>query len=163
MKNIESEMLQEGVDFQITRNHPKFWQKKTKNFIIYPLCLGSMLKISKIINSIKDVAETLESENLAEKAIFQIEENIERIAEIIALAIMNKKISQNPIKKFYQNIKIRFLKNFLMDNLTSIEMQKIIVLIIEQLEVQHFLAVLVSLKGISLTSKETAKTEKETK
>lgn len=156
-------MLQEGVDFQITRNHPNFWQKKTKNFIIYPLCLGSMLKISKIINSIKDVAETLESENLAEKAIFQIEENIERIAEIIALAIMNKKISQNPIKKFYQNIKIRFLKNFLMDNLTSIEMQKIIVLIIEQLEVQHFLAVLVSLKGISLTSKETAKTEKETK
>jgi len=157
---MESEILERGVDFSISRNNKTFFGKKEKKFIVYPLCLGTMLKISELINSIENIKETIESENLVEIAIKQIENETEKIVKIIALAIWNKKISKNPIIRLYQNMRLKILENFLFKNLTSLEMNKLVTLIVQQLEVQHFLAVLVSLKGMSLTNdKETAETK----
>lgn len=163
MNKIETEILQEGVDFKIVRNKNYFFLNKEKEFIIYPLCLGTMLKISKIINSISDLKDTIESDNLAEIAIRQIEEQLPKVSRIIALSIFNRKLSRNPIIRFFQEIRLKFISNFMLNNLDAMEMQKLISLIIKQLEVQHFLAVLVSLKGMTITpEEETAKDPKET-
>ena len=135
-------ILQDGVDFEVTSD------KKSKKFRIFPVKLGTLFQMSKIIMTMKPV-DAKDTDDLFAIGIQNIIENKDKILEIIALAIFNQK-NPNKLKKWY-------LKRYLNDNLTTEELRNLINLVISQMDVTDFLASSVSIKRINLI--ETAKQE----
>lgn len=135
-------ILQDGVDFEVTSD------KKSKKFRIFPVKLGTLFQMSKIIMTMKPV-DAKDTDDLFAIGIQNIIENKDKILEIIALAIFNQK-NPNKFKKWY-------LKRYLNDNLTTEELRNLINLVISQMDVTDFLASSVSIKRINLI--ETAKQE----
>jgi len=167
-KTIASTILQEGVDFAVTPTKPTFLHKihllkPEKRFRIYPICLGSLLKISEIINSIESIdLKSKKEDTFLESAITQIVNSADKMAEIIALAIWNKPFSNNKLIGFFQRLKVKRLTRYFLANLINHEIVTILNLVINQMDINYFFACLVSMKGLNLTATEIKKGKKET-
>ena len=138
-------ILQDGVDFEVTSG------KKSRKFRIYPIKLGTLFQISKIILTMKPI-DAKDTDDLFAIGIQNIIENKDKILEIVALAIFNQKNS-NRFKKWE-------LKRYLNNNLTAEELRNLLNLVITQMDVTDFLASSVSIKRINLI--ETANQELST-
>lgn len=132
-------ILQDGVDFEVT-NH----RKKPRKFIIYPINLGTLFNISKIILTMKDI-ESLDGDDLFVIGVKNIADNKDKMLEITALAIMNRRIV-TPLGR----LKKWRLKRYLDNNLSAGELLKLVSLVIAQMDVQDFLASFVSVKRLNL-------------
>lgn len=133
-------ILQEGVDFEVTIKKENFLHrigllKKSRKFVMYPITLGSLLKIARCL---KDISYTRDV-NILEAAIDGIVQNKDLMVQIIAIAIKNAK--QDPPAS---------LVRFLDANLTSKEALQLLTLAIQQMDIQPFLAFMVSVKGMNL-------------
>lgn len=143
-------MLQNGVDFEITSG------RKTRKFIIYPINLGTLFNISNIIVTMGDIA--LPDGDVFSVGIKNIIDNKDKMIEIVALAILNKK--QSIWTRFRKRLLVRYINR----NMTAKELLKLIQLVIVQMDVTDFLASFVSIKRLNLVeakSKETLLTTGE--
>lgn len=142
-------ILQKGVDFSVTVAHRNILQRLhilpcEKKFVVYPLVLVTVLRISEIINQIdeKFLDVPKKDEEIRELSKQNILQNKDRLLEIIAYAIENT--GKKPSKRL-----IRFLDK----NLTSKECNGLIGVIKTLMGEDHFFASTISLKGMVLTKK----------
>ena len=150
-------ILEKGVDFTITVQNKSIFNKLhltpvKRKFIIYPIKMGSLLKISKILLDL-DTEELLgvmkddgngkgKDVNILDLGAKNIVENKDKLIMMIAYGIVNSE--KEPPKSL-----IRFLN----DNLTAKEGLKVLTLVIQQMDVSPFLASLASIKGMNLLAK----------
>ena len=143
-------ILEKGVDFEITTTNISIFHKLhlkpiKRKFVIYPIKMGTLLKISEILldldtEELTDVMKNGDKEiNLLDLGAKNIIENKDKLIMMIAYGITNseKEPSKNLIK-------------FLNENLTAREGLKLMTLVVQQMDVSPFLASLVSIKGMNL-------------
>lgn len=149
-QNAVNSILEKGVDFIITIQNKNIFHKfnlipSERKFIIYPIKMGTLLKISKIlldlntdelVGAMKNNDKEINFMDLGAKNII---ENKDKLIKMIAYGIVNSE--KEPSKKL-----IRFLN----ENLTTKEGLKLMTLVIQQMDVSPFLASLVSIKGMNL-------------
>ena len=153
-RNTIDSILEKGVDFTVKVQKQNILHKlhilpTEKQFVVYPLTMGTVLKISQILfdlntDELDEPFNNTEKEkdkqfNFLEAGVNQIIENKDKVIKIIAYGITNSK--KEPSKQ---------LINFLDNNLNAKEGLKLVTLIIQQMNVSPFLASLVSLKGMNL-------------
>ena len=149
-QNSIDSILEKGVDFTITvqnRNilHELNLLPSERKFIIYPIKMGTLLKISKILLDLdtEELVGAMKSEgkeiNLLDLGAKNIIENKDKLIKMIAYGIVNseKEPSGSLIK-------------FLNENLSAKEGFKLMTVIVQQMDVNPFLASLVSIKGMNL-------------
>ena len=146
-------ILEKGVDFTITVQNKSIFNKLhlapiKRTFVIYPIKMGSLLKISQILLDL-DTEELLgvmkderKDVNILDLGAKNIVENKDKLIKMIAYGIVNSE--KEPPKS---------LIKFLNENLTAKEGLKILTLVIQQMDVSPFLASLASLKGMNLLAK----------
>jgi hypothetical protein len=154
IRNTIDSVLEKGVDFTIKVQKQNILHKlhilpTERQFVIYPLNMGTVLKISKILFDLNtdELDEPLNNPdkdkdkqfNFLEAGVNQIIENKDKVIKIIAYGITNSKKEPS-----------RQLVNFLDNNLNAKEGLKLVTLIVQQMNVSPFLASLVSLKGMNL-------------
>ncbi|MBA7584903.1 hypothetical protein ES708_26869 [subsurface metagenome] len=143
-------ILGKGVDFKITVQKKNILHKlnltpSERKFVIFPIKMGTLLKISKILLDLDadELVGAMKSEgkeiNLLDLGAKNIIENKDKLIKMIAYGIVNseKEPSKNLIK-------------FLNENLTAKEGFKLMTVVIQQMDVNPFLASLVSIKGMNL-------------
>jgi len=164
MSEIVRTVLEDGVDFEVVVTNPSIWHRlkifpTTKTFVIFPVCLGALLKIAETINSIKSLNIELDKDkSVLEVALLSIIKNTETISKVIALAIWNRKFSDYKVKRYFQKLRLKRISRFIEANLNSAETLKIVNLLLTQMEIDQFLALMVSIKGlIILPENETEK------
>lgn len=147
-------ILEKGVDFTITIQTKGILNKlhlapTERKFIIYPIKMGALLKISKIMLGLdtEELIGVMKSEgegiNILDLGVKNIVENKDKLILMIAYGITN--CEKEPSKK---------LIKFLNDNLTTKEGLKLMNLVVQQMNVSPFLASLVSIKGMNLLASE---------
>ena len=143
-------ILEKGVDFTITIQNKNILNKlnlipSKRKFIIYPIKMGTLLKISKILLDLDtdELVGVMKNEgkeiNLLDLGAKNIIKNKDKMIEMIAYGIVNSE--KEPPKSL-----IRFLN----ENLTAKEGLKLMTVIVQQMDVNPFLASLVSIKGMNL-------------
>ena len=158
-------IMETGVDFEVTPCKPIFLQKwgfarAGKRFMIYPICMGSLLTIAKAVSDIEklDMAE-IDGETFFETAIAKILENTELIVRVLSLAVFNKDLSINRFVRFFQERKIKRLAAYFKRNLDSKELFQLINLVIQQMRIDEYLSMMVAMKGIVLMPETVTKKE----
>jgi hypothetical protein len=143
-------ILEKGVDFKITVHNKNILHKLNlipaeRKFVIFPIKMGTLLKISKILldldtDELVGVMKNEDKEiNLLDLGAKNIIENKDKMIKMIAYGIVNSE--KEPSKNL-----IRFLN----ENLTAKEGLKLMTVIVQQMDVNPFLASLVSIKGMNL-------------
>ena len=149
-QNAVNSILEKGVDFTITIQNKNIFHRlnlipSKRKFIIYPIKMGTLLKISKILLDLNtdELVGAMKNEgkevNILDLGAKNIIENKNELIKMIAYGIVNSE--KEPSKRL-----IRFLN----ENLTTKEGLKLMTLVIQQMDVSPFLASLVSLKGMNL-------------
>jgi len=139
--DIVRTMLEEGVDFTVEVAHPNLLHKlkickPAQDFVIYPIKLGTLMKIARLLTGIR-MDEN--NKNFLEAGIKAIAEHKDKMVAIIGLAIENR--NREPSRK---------LIKFLNDNLDASEALKLLTVVIKQMDIQDFLAFMVSIQGMNL-------------
>ena len=146
-------ILEKGVDFTITITHKNILHKLNlspteRKFVIYPIKMGALLKISKILLDLdtEELVGVMKNEgkevNILDLGAKNIVENKDKLIMMIAYGITN--CEKEPPKS---------LIKFLNENLTTKEGLKLMTLVVQQMDVSPFLASLVSIKGMNLLAK----------
>jgi len=147
-QRVVDALLQTGEPFIIkvaeqnwTILHKVFPKKRQRKFMLYPICFGALFKISKVIEEM-EILDLLEQEN--DQALFQvaldsIAKDHDKVVKIIAHAILNN--DKKPS---------RGLLRFLSLNLNTSGILKIMTGILKMMDIKHFLAFMVSIKGMNL-------------
>jgi len=149
-QNAIDSILEKGVDFTIKiqkKNilHEYHLIPSERKFVIYPIKMGTLLKISEILLDLNtdELVGAMKDENkeinLLDLGAKNIIENKDKLIKMIAYGIVNSE------KEPPQSL-IRFLN----ENLTAKEGLKLMTLIVQQMDVNPFLASLVSIKGMNL-------------
>jgi len=147
-------ILQKGVDFTITIQSKNLLNKLhlkplERKFVIYPIKMGTLLKISEILLDLNtdELTDAMKNEgkevNILDLGAKNIIENKDKLVKMIAYGITNSE--KEPPKS---------LIKFLNDNLTAKEGLRLMTLVIQQMDVSPFLASLASIKGMNLLQKE---------
>jgi len=143
-------ILEKGVDFTITIQNKNILHKLNlipaeRKFVIFPIKMGTLLKISKILLDLDtdELVGAMKNENkeinLLDLGAKNIIENKDKWIKMIAYGIINSE--KEPSKNL-----IRFLN----ENLTTKEGLKLMTVVVQQMDVNPFLASLVSIKGMNL-------------
>ena len=153
-------ILQQGVDFEVTVKTKSILNRlkilpESRKFIIYQNNLCTLFNISNVILTMTEI-ESLESDDLFGIGVKNVVENRSKILEIVALAIMNREIS-NP----YLWLRKWELKRYLNRNLDAQELLRLVSLVTAQMDVTDFLASSVSIRRLNMTG--TAKKGKKAK
>jgi len=140
INHISDALVEKGVDFEISVSHPNILHrmkilKTVRKFTIKPLHYGTIIRISGIIHNIDEVEKL---NNYVTEGIESIHKNANKIVEVIAFAITDTK-SEPSI----------FLKNFIKWNLTPIELQTLLNIIIKQMRIIEFLQSIILVKGLN--------------
>jgi len=154
-------ILEKGIDFTITVQNTNILHKlkllpTKRKFVIRPITMGTLLKISKILlgmdaseltNAMKGTDKGINFLDLGAK---NIVENKDKLIQMVAYGIVNQE--KEPPKR---------LIKFLNENLTAKEALKLLTAIIQQMNINPFLASLISMKGINLLETKEAATHGE--
>lgn len=143
-------ILEKGIDFTIKIQNKNIFHKlqltpSERKFVIYPIKMGTLLKISEILLDLNtdELVGAMKNEgkeiNLLDLGAKNIIENKDKLIKMIAYGIVNSE--KEPSKR---------LISFLNENLTTKEGLKLMTLIVQQMDVNPFLASLVSIKGMNL-------------
>jgi len=133
-------LLEEGTSFKVTIRKKKWYHKLKlrpveRNFVLYPIKLAPLHKVSELLMSIATV-EVLEGEDVLKTGIQSVVENQEIILKAVAYAIHNDKGKPSI-----------GLVPFLRNNLTAQELLQLLIIIVRQMDVVDFLS------GIALIQK----------
>ena len=152
-QNAIDSILEKGVDFTITIQNKTILNKLhlapiERKFVIYPIKMGALLKISKILLDLdtEELVGAMKNEgkevNILDLGAKNIIENKDKLIKMIAYGITN--CEKEPSKGL-----IKFLNN----NLTTKEGLRLMTLVVQQMDVSPFLASLASIKGMNLLAK----------
>lgn len=139
-------VLEEGVDFTVTCDRPSiidriryrtFRGAIRRTFVIYPIKLGTLLRISKLLLSMKTVSP--DKQGLGDFAASAITDNTGIMVEIAALAIVNDN------RKTPKSL-IRYLDR----NLSARELRTLIDIVMLQMDIVDFFGCMVSMKSLNL-------------
>lgn len=144
LKKSVDALLEKKVSFDIDILKPTDDQVKkkelTRSFSISPMTLGTMYRVSRELLSLEMPAT--DKNEIMTMSLSLIAEHSERMALIVALAVNNSR--QDPPEE---------LINFFIDNLTARELQKIIGIVIAQIDTVNFLTSIISARGLNILSK----------
>ncbi len=145
-KAIET-LLQEGIDFFVDVDRPGplrrlglpfgIWPKSFK-FVLYPIYLGTLQVISKIMVDM-EFADQVTQENFQEKGIETMAKHTDDLLNIVSIAIHNK--DGKPNKR---------IKKILKSHTTPTELLGLLTYVITQMDVSGFMKSIISVKGMSL-------------
>lgn len=116
-----------------------------RNLYISPLYLGTIDQIRMIYITIEQKIKRLHIDDVNE-----FEQNlqfIDKMAEIVAVALLNKASSLNEFDKEKHN-----LKKFLIDNMTVFELEQVITAIVQMMNVGGFTHAIGLMKNLDSTS-----------
>jgi len=141
-------ILQDGVDFDITVTNPGLLHRlkilpTARTFKVYPINLGTLFNITKIINSMDEIDQA-DDDDLFDVGIRNINANKDQMLEILSLGILNRKMT--PWAKARKWMLVRFMDY----NTTPAELLQLINLMIAQMDVTDFLASSVSIRKLNL-------------
>jgi hypothetical protein len=140
-----SAILQEPIQFRITVNEPNLLHKlrilpKQKKVVLKPIVLGTLLRISKVVNDIRfNEEEKLDGVNIIAKTLEYALSDTDCLVEIIALAIINSE--KKPSESF---------RKFIRENLSAKQMLDVLTMVVSQLNVTDFMNSIILVKGMSL-------------
>ena len=149
MNSISGSILQEPIDFVVTSNRQGFWKRKEKRFMIYPLCLGTLLLIAKELiqfEEFKPADKGLDFDSVIKGIIG----NSALLSKVISLALWNKRFSNNKIIRYFQYKHLKNLAEYIEGNLDSGEILVLSNAVIKQMEIEHFLACMGSIRGMEI-------------
>lgn len=142
-------ILEEGIDFTISVQQKSILHRlhlapRKRKFVIRPLNMGTLLKISEILLGIDadELTHAIRGEsdvNFLDLGAKTIVEHKDAVVKMIAYGIVNR--PKDPSRR---------LLRFLDENLTAKEALKLLTVVVQQMDVNPFLASLVSMKGINL-------------
>lgn len=155
MQSVSDSILQEPIDFKIKVNrrtilHKLHILKDERTLKIYPLCLGTLLLIAKNLMTFKDLDIKDGAGVTFDTAVQSIIDNTKVLSRTISIAIWNRKFSTNRIVRWWEEIRINRLANFIESNLDSVELLTLSNVVIKQMEIEHFLASMGSMKGMEI-------------
>jgi hypothetical protein len=156
LKSISKAILQEPVDFTVEINrhtllHKLHIKKTEKVFVIYPLCLGTLLLIAKNLMEFKELDISDKDKGVTFDSVVEgIVNNSQLLSRIIALAIWNKKFSDKKLVRYFQELHISRLSSYIESNLASNELLTLTNVVIKQMEIDHFLACMGLAKGMEI-------------
>lgn len=141
-------ILEEGVDFEITVKYKGLLHllrilPTARKFVVYPITLGVLFQISHILQNLDQVEGLSDNTDLFGAGLKSVTDSKDRMIEVVALGILNKKVPKGPTALLYRWKKWRLIK-FLDANLTSRDLLRLTGLIISQMDVTDFLACTVS-------------------
>uniref|UniRef100_A0A6M3LBY7 Uncharacterized protein n=1 Tax=viral metagenome TaxID=1070528 RepID=A0A6M3LBY7_9ZZZZ len=142
-------ILEEGVDFFVTVKKTNILHrlkilKDRKRFVIYPITLGTLFKIAQVLGDLGekiDLKPDLKDSDFITMGIENIVKHTDKMVKVVAYAILNK--NQEPS---------RGLIKFLEKNLTASEILRLLTLVVQQMDIQDFLACMVSLGQMNLAT-----------
>ena len=142
-------VLQEGVDFEVTYNRTNRFRRilhlpTAKKFFIYPINLGTLMRISTLVLSIERKDEP-EGDDYFEYGLQTIVTNKDTMLKIAVHAVMN-----SPCTSVFEKVRAWMLRRFLDRNLSARELLQIISLVIAQMDVTDFLASIVSIRRVNM-------------
>jgi hypothetical protein len=106
-------------------------------FILKPIKLGVLIRISRILLSINMTLP--DTQKILEVNYEAIDRHGEKLARIIALAIHNSREDANP----------RLVK-FILDNFTLKEIKSVLSLVLQQMDLTSFMSSIISIKGMNV-------------
>lgn len=144
-QNVTDTVLQQPVDITIKVNKQNLLHKlkilpKSKTFKVSPILMGTLLRISKIVDTI-DSIDPNSQKQLFHLSLDLIATNTDKLIEVLALAITNTKA-----------IPKSSLKDFLFWNLTADEMYNLLQIILGKMDVMPFTNSIILIRGVSLTN-----------
>ncbi len=144
LQNASDAIIEEGIPFEIivaNQNilHKLNILKTSRNFIIKPLHFGTIIRMSKILIGIDEVEKL---DNYIAEGIESISKHANKLVEVIALAIIDSK-----------NKPTLLLKRFILKNLSAIEINQILNIVVKQMRIMEFLQSIVLIKGLSQMEK----------
>jgi hypothetical protein len=150
LSKVADTVLTKDVQFDVDIIHPglldKIMKRTKRSFVISPSTLGTMIKISKEFLAVG--LEGYDKENVLDSNFTLITEHAERMARIVAYAVVNSK--DDPPKK---------LVNFFLHNLTAKELMNLVNVIVKQVDVVNFFSSIISVKGLNLLNGTNPKTQ----
>lgn len=122
--------------------------KKKRVFILKPIYLGSMIRISKLILTM-DITIPKEGEGRTTRDVLEanyhsIIQHGETLAQIVALAIQNSK--EEPKKELIE---------FIMRNFTSSELVNVLILVLKRMNLSNFMTSIISVRGLNVLGSQT--------
>lgn len=115
---------------------------KKKTFVLHPIFLGSLTRISKLLLSIElkiPVNGQGDARELLQANYESIVQHTDKLATIVAIAIHNKK-SSPPAS----------LVRFITWNFTSQEMLAVVTLVLQQMDLVSFMKSIISIRGLNV-------------
>lgn len=159
--NISEAVLQTGTEIEIEIANPGLWhklglKKTVHKFVIKPIYSGSLLEICRLLEKI-DFQEidklNVKGENTLANVLKvmskNIIENTDKLNQILAWGIFNRRVITVKDK-----LKMKWLVRLINDNLDNAERVRLLNVIIQHMGTQHFLAFMVSIKGMNLIETE---------
>jgi len=142
-KEAVDTVLQEGIDFFVDVDRPGYLRRvgilpKSYKFEIYPLYLGTLAKISKIMVDM-EFAEKVTADTFQTTGIETMAKHTTDLLNVVALAIHNKE--SKPPKR---------ISKILRKHATPTELLALITFVVTQMDVQDFMKSIISVKGMSL-------------
>jgi len=140
LKKASDAILETGIDFTITVANPNILHKlkilpTEKKFIVKPLFYGTTIKMSKIIIQIDKLEQV---DNHIVEGIEYMAKYADMMVDVVAIALTNSK--RNPS---------RALKNFIKNNLTAIEVFKLLNIVAVQMRTIEYLQSIILIKGMN--------------
>lgn len=120
--------------------------RKKVSFELRPVSVGTLYRISKMILSL-EINTGTDLSSLS-RSHLRVTENIDTMIEICATAIHNQK-SEAPAS----------LKNLLRENLSSIELMKLMAMVVKSMAVENFIVSIVLVKGMNVLASPPASAE----
>lgn len=148
LKETANAILDEPINISITtekRSWFRPWKKTTvkKDFQLKPLCIGSLVRISKITLEI-DPDLVSKGMSMLDMAYVSANAHGRNLARIVAIALTNSR--QDPPES---------LVDLIESNVTSQQLLQIYMEIIKQMDVTPFMTSIVSIRGINLLERKT--------
>jgi hypothetical protein len=142
-KEAVATLLQEGIDFFVDVDRPGPLRRfgirpKTFKFVLYPLYLGTLTQISRIMVDM-EFAEKVTQENFQELGIETMSKHTEDLIQIVATAIHNKEGKPN-----------KRISKILRKHTTPTELLALLTYVVNQMDVSGFMKSIISVKGMSL-------------
>ena len=120
---------------------------KQRVFIMTPITLGNLLRISKLI--LKIDSDAFHNDRLLENSYQAMEQHTETLAEIVAVALVNTKSGPS-----------RSLVDFVLREFTAKEMSGCFAIILNSMHVGDFINSIILMRGLSVLEKESKKEPK---
>lgn len=148
LKETANTILNEPIHITITTEERRWycpWKKTTvkKEFQLKPLCIGSLVRISKLTLDI-DPELINKGKSMLDMAYVSANEHGRSLAKIVAIALTNSR--EDPSEK---------LVDLIEGNVSATQLLQIYLEIIKQMDVTAFMTSIVSIRGINLLERKT--------